>query len=459
MLTFSAFNKWDYFKEDCMRTFNGFILVFIVLVVAFAISIGSAAEYEHPQQITVNGKIYNWPTSPLVVVCIDGGDPEYINAALEKGLLPNIKKFMDAGFSAVAYGAMPSFTNPNNISIITGMPPSVHGISGNYFLNPETGKEVMMNEPEFVRADSILATFSEHGAKVVAITAKDKLSKMLRYKVKNGITFSSEKADKCTKQENGIENCLTYVGKPLPDVYSGDLSTFVLEAGIKILEREKPDITYLSLTDYIQHKYAPGTKEANDFYSALDDAFGRLSSLGATVALTGDHGMNDKSNADGSPKVIYLQDVLDKEIGEGKTKVILPITDPYVVHHGALGSFATVFVNGEVSTATAVNAIRKLRGVELVMDRESAAKTFELPADRIGDLIVIGDKGTVLGTKKNNHDLSKLGGTRLRSHGGLADSKVYFILPRPLKEKYKNIAESYQIRNYDIFDFALNGMQ
>ena len=417
---------------------------------------GTIAESRYPQKIIVNGKSYSWPALPVVIVCIDGGDPEYVTAALEKGLIPTIKKFMNKGFSAVAYGAMPSFTNPNNISIITGVPPSVHGISGNYFLNPETGEEVMMNEPKFMRADSILAKFSEHGAKVVAITAKDKLSRLLGHRIINGITFSSEKADKCTKKENGLDNCLEYVGLPLPDVYSGDLSIFVLEAGIKILEREKPDIMYLSLTDYIQHKYAPGTKEANDFYHALDDAFGRLAALGAVVALTGDHGMNDKSNAHGSPNVIYLQEVLDKKIGEGKTKVILPITDPYVAHHGALGSFATVFFRGQISTADAIIAISKLPGLEVVMDRASAVEKFALPADRIGDLIVIGDERTVLGTQKKNHDLSKLSGMRLRSHGGVADSEVSFILSHPLNEKHKNIAISRHLRNYDIFDFAFN---
>ena len=442
-----------------MRKFTVITLAFVAYVSILWVPGGMAAENQHPHQVVVNGKSYSWPASPVVVVCIDGGDPAYVTAALEKNLLPNMKRFMGEGFSTVAYGAMPSFTNPNNISIITGVPPLVHGISGNFFLNPETGKEVMMNEPEFLRAESILAKFSEHGAKVIAITAKDKLSKMLGYKVRNGIVFSSEKADKCTKKENGIDNCLEYVGRPLPDVYSGDLSLFVLEAGIKILQNEKPDIMYLSLTDYIQHKYAPGTKEADDFYHALDSAFGRLAASGAVIALTGDHGMNDKSNADGSPKVIYLQDVLDKKFGPGNTKVILPITDPYVLHHGALGSFATVFFRGEVTTADAIDAIDKLPGVELVMDRVSAVKRFDLPPDRIGDLVVLGDKGTVLGTKKENHDLSKLGGMRLRSHGGLADSTVSFILSRPLNKAYKNIAGSRQLRNYDIFDFALNGIR
>jgi phosphonoacetate hydrolase len=420
---------------------------------------GVAAESNHPQWITVNGKSYIWPLVPVVIVCIDGNDPAYITAAREKGLLPNIDKFRSGGFYSIADGAMPSFTNPNNISIISGVPPSAHGISGNYFLNLETGREVMMNEPEFLRADSILAVFSEHGAKVVAITAKDKLSKMLGYKIKNGIAFSAEKADKCSKKENGIENCLDYVGKPLPDVYSGDLSLFVLEAGIKILEKEKPDIMYLSLTDYIQHKYAPGTKEADDFYHALDNALGRLACSGALIGITGDHGMNDKSNADGSPNVIYLQDLLDREFGQGTTKVILPITDPYVAHHGSLGSFAMVFFRVKMSTEDAIKAISHLSGIELVMDRESAVKRFELPGDRIGDLVVISNKGTVLGTKRIDHDLSQLGGMRLRSHGGLADSEVSFIISRPLNKRYEGIAESRRVRNYDIFEFVLNGVR
>ena len=431
----------------------------LVMLFVLSSTMELCAEGGHAEKITVNGKTYAWPTSPVVVVCIDGGQPEYVNAAMEKGLLPNMKKFMAEGFSAVAYGAMPSFTNPNNVSIITGVPPSVHGISGNYFLNPQTGKEIMMNEPEFLRVDSILAEFSKHGAKVVAITAKDKLTELLRHKIKDGITFSSEKADKCAMKENGIENCLEYVGKPLPDVYSGDLSLFVLEAGIKILEREKPDIMYLSLTDYIQHKYAPGTREANEFYQALDNAFGRLAATGALVALTGDHGMNDKSNPDGSPKVVYLQDVLDKQVGDGKTKVILPITDPYVAHHGALGSFATVFFREQTPSVEVIDAVSKLPGVEVALDRESAVKRFDLPSDRIGDIVVVGDKGTVLGTKKESHDLSKLGGMRLRSHGGLADRQVYLILSRKLNSDYEGIAKSRQLSNYEVFDFALNGVE
>ncbi len=416
------------------------------------------AAQNHPQQISVNGKNYNWPKSPVVVILIDGGDPSYVNTGLSQGLLPNFKKLMTDGFVSVALGAMPSFTNPNNISVITGVPPSLHGISGNFFLNPATGQEAMMDQPEFLRADSILAKFSEQGAKVVALTAKDKLAKMLAYKLR-GISFSAEKADKCTKAVNGIDNCPAYVGKPVPSEYSADLSLFVLEAGIRLLEREKPDLMYLSLSDYIQHKHAPGSKEATEYYNGIDKALGRLLALGATVALTADHGMNDKSKADGTPNIVFLEDLLDKQFGSGKTQVILPITDPYVKHHGALGSYATIYFKQPISATGAMNLLDKQPGVELVLNRAASAKLFDLPADRIGDLVVVADRGTVLGKSKATLDVSGLGGMRLRSHGGLADRNVYLMFSRPLNDKYAEIALSRQLRNFDVFEFVLNGLR
>jgi phosphonoacetate hydrolase len=415
--------------------------------------------FQHPTQITVNGKSYRWPASPVVVILIDGGDPAYVHDGLARNVLPNFQRLMTLGFAAIAQGAMPSFTNPNNISVITGVPPSAHGISGNFFLNPATGQEALMDQPEFLRADSILAKFSQNGAKVVAITAKNKLAKMLAAGLRNGITFSAEKANECQATVNGLGDCLKYVGKPLPNEYSADLSFFVLEAGVRILEREHPDLMYLSLSDYIQHKYAPGSPEATEFYVAIDNAIGRLLAAGATVALTADHGMNDKSKADGSPNVVFLQDLLDHQFGEGKTRVILPITDPYVKHHGALGSYATVFLQLQVSATAVMTLLDEQPGVELVLGRDAAARSFDLPADRVGDVVVISDRGTTLGKSKATLDLSELGGMRLRSHGGLSDRNVYLMFSHPLSDEYARIALDRQLRNFDVFDFALNGLR
>jgi len=414
------------------------------------------------QPVIANQISYAWPQRPVVVVVIDGGDPAYIEQGLKDGIIPNIARFMREGFSAVADGTVPSFTCPNNISLITGTPPAVHGISGNYYLDAATGQAVVMTGPELLRCHTIIGEFAEAGAKVVAITAKDKLRKQLGKGLTfahGDISFSSEKADQCTLAENGIENVLELVGMPLPDMYSMDLSLFVLEAGIKLLERDRPDLLFLSLTDYIQHKHAPGDPVANEFYRRIDAAFGRLAAFGAVVALTADHGMNDKSTAEGRPKVIFLQDILDREFGQGDTRVICPITDAFVKHHGALGGFVRVWCLGGKATPQAViDLVKDLPGVAEALDKAEVCRRFELPPDREGDVAVIGDIGTVIGAAEAEHDLSNLADARLRSHGAVTEARVPFILSHPLNAEYRQRAATTPLKSYQLFDYAINGV-
>jgi phosphonoacetate hydrolase len=404
-----------------------------------------------PTDVTINGRTYRRMNDPLVVVCVDGCQYEYITDAVAAGAAPFLGRLLaGAGTCFIADCVMPSFTNPNNLSIVTGVPPSVHGICGNYFFDPETGEEVMMNDPRHLRVGTILAAFSAAGAKVAVITAKDKLRKLLGHRMK-GICFSSEKADQVTLAENGIENVLARVGMPLPSVYSAALSEFVFVAGVKLMENERPDLMYLSTTDYIQHKAAPGTPVANDFYAMIDRNLARLDELGATIVLTADHGMNAKHGDDGQPNVIYLQDTIDAWLGESVARVILPITDPYVVHHGALGSFALVYLSDPVAQRRVAERIAALPGIESVLTRAEAAVRFELPSDRIGDLVVVSRLDTVIGTSRNRHDLSGLD-VPLRSHGGTSEQKVPLLVNRRVRQQ----PESRRWRNFDAFDLGLN---
>ncbi len=410
--------------------------------------------------IHLNGVNYRRPDQPVVVVCIDGGDPAYIEHGQRAGIIPNIARFMAEGFSTVADGTVPSFTCPNNMSLITDAPPSVHGVSGNFYLDVDTGQAVVMTGPELLRSRTILAEFADAGARVVSITAKDKLRRQLGkdLDLRHGnISFSSEFADRCTRAYNGIEDVLGLVGMPQPDMYSMDLSLFVLEAGVRLLERDRPELMFLSLTDYIQHKHAPGDPVADEFYRRIDAAFGRLASLGATVALTADHGMNDKSRPDGSPNVIFLQDILDHAFGAGDTRVICPITDAFVRHHGALGGFVRVWCRGGKATPQAIVALLAgMPGLAEVLDKAAACRRFELPADREGDVVVIGEHNVVIGAGAADHDLSTLSDARLRSHGAVTEARVPFILNRPLNDAYRRRAEA-GLKSHQIFDFAING--
>ncbi|MCG8547255.1 MAG: phosphonoacetate hydrolase [Alphaproteobacteria bacterium] len=413
------------------------------------------------ESIELNGVGYAWPKRPLAVVCIDGGDPEYFEHGLKAGIIPNIERFMKDGFYAVARGSMPSFTCPNNMSIVTGTEPEVHGISGNFYLDRETNEPVVMTGPELLRTRSVMAEFSRHGAKVASVTAKDKLREQLQKDMDlsgGSVSFSTQYADRCTTAANGIENVLDYVGQPHPDMYSAELSLFVLDAGIKLLEDRRPDILYLSLTDFIQHAHAPDAPEAEQFYRDLDARFGRLQELGAVVALTADHGMSDKADDDGNPNVIWLQDILDDALGEGTCTVICPITDAFVGHHGALGGFVRVYC-GEGATADAViEAIRDVPGLAKVWSASAVAEELEQPIDREGDVAVMGDEKTVVGARAVDHDLSALKGKRLRTHGSLWEADVPFVISEPLNGAYEERGAKGGLRSHDLFDFALNGV-
>jgi phosphonoacetate hydrolase len=214
---------------------------------------------------------------------------------------------------------------------------------------------------------------------------------------------------------------------------------------------------YLSLTDWVQHKYAPEEAEARRFYRALDDCFGRLAALGATVALTADHGMNDKSDAAGKPKVIWLQDILDAKFGKGDTKVICPITDAFVAHHGALGGFVRVWCRGRATPGQIIEAIRGIEGLESVLDKATACRVHDLPPDREADVVVISTADVCVGAAQADHDLSGLEGHRLRTHGGVAEAKVPFIINRPLNDAYRLRAGVSTLKSYQIFDYAING--
>ena len=407
-------------------------------------------------EIAVNGRRYRLPKEPVVIVCVDGSEPGYIERAVEAGQAPWFAKVLKNGTNLVGDCVVPSFTNPNNLSIVTGRPPEVHGICGNYFLDPDTGKEVMMNDPKFLRVETLFPAFQRAGCRIAVVTAKDKLRGLLGKGLELGAgkacSFSSEKSDKATLAENGIDKVNELVGMAVPDVYSAGLSEFVFAAGVKIMERDRPEIMYLSTTDYIQHKHAPGTPVANAFYAMMDGYLAKLDAMGCTIVITADHGMNAKFGSDGQPDVIYLEDVFDGWLGKDKARVILPITDPYVVHHGALGSFAVVYLPQGTTATEAAAKLKAMPGIETALTKEEAAARFELPADRLGDLIVVSTKHKVLGTSAARHDLSGLT-EPLRSHGGISEQRVPVICNRKLAD---GSASSKRWRNFDAFDLALN---
>ena len=402
--------------------------------------------------IEANGRKYTPASNCAVVICLDGCEPEYLDVAISEGLMPNLKRIRSEGTEALAHSVIPSFTNPNNMSIATGRPPSVHGICGNFLFDPDTGEEVMMNDVRFLRAPTLFSKYYEGGSRVAVVTAKDKLRALLgaglKFDEDRAICFSSEKADVATKVDNGIHNASEWLGRPVPEVYSADLSEFVFAAGVKILKEWSPDVMYLSTTDYIQHKFAPHQQGAKNFYAMADKYIGELDALDAALVVTADHGMKPKHDANGEPSVVYVQDLLDHWLGQGSARVILPITDPYVVHHGALGSFATAYLPEDVDRNEIISKLSNTDGILLVIDKAAAVQRFDLPPDRIGDIVMISTENMTLGTSVDRHDLEALK-EPLRSHGGLTEQEVPFIVNRKI-----NLPRAPELRNFDAFFYA-----
>lgn len=402
---------------------------------------------------SINGKTYHPAAKPIVVICIDGSADEYLDITMAHDRMPNLKSMTVNGYRGMVRGALPSFTNVNNSSIVTGASPAVHGISGNFFYNAAIDQEVMMNSSEYLRAETLLAAAGDAGRKVAVVTAKEKLRDILSYKL-NGIAFSAEKANLAKKETHGIENAEEVIGFPTPAIYSADASLFVLRAGVALIEKGIADFLYLSLTDYMQHTYAPEAQESLAFYEAMDAEIGKMIALGAVVGATADHGMNAKVKADGTPNVLFVEDMLTERFGEG-FRVICPITDPYVKHHGALGSYVVVHVPDPSKVTEIKDWLMLQPGITEAYDRATAVRVLEQPEDRIGDIVVLSGRDVVVGRRPQYHDLSALDGT-LRSHGGRYEEMVPMIISHPLNTEYRMKAAG-DPRNFDIFDFTVNG--
>jgi phosphonoacetate hydrolase len=399
-----------------------------------------------------NGRRYRAPDRPVLAICADGWDPEYVDDALARGLMPRLSEALTAGGTyALARAQVPTFTNPNNVAIVTGVSAARNGIAGNHYLDG-AGTEVQVTDPSFLRATTIHAAAAAAGVAALCVTAKDKLRRLLGA---GGVpAFSAELAHEQSLPDG--TPLVDVVGRPNPGIYDWELSPYTIDLALALAERIGARLVYASLTDFVQHAAAPGEPLSDDFYRAADAALGRALDAEFTVGLVADHGMRAKASGDGSPNVRFLDEALTAA-GVHGARTLCPITDPYVVHHAALGSLAWVHLadgagDGQIDVAR--GALAALPGVEGVLDRTAAAATFDLPADRIGDLIVLADGETVLGRSRASHDLSALRGT-LRSHGGLHERTVPMIICAPVAH---DALAGRELHNRDLHDLLLNAV-
>jgi phosphonoacetate hydrolase len=313
-----------------------------------------------------------------------------------------------------------------------------------------------MNEARFLRVPTIFEALERAGVRTLCVTAKDKLRALLGAvqdpSARAPISLSAERAHE--QRIPGDDRPIpAIVGRESPSIYDWDISHYAMEMGLALHARAGASLLYVSLTDYVQHKEAPGGPMADRFYTRFDELLGAYLDEGFVCGLTADHGMNDKTREDGSPDVRFLDDLL-RAAGVEDFRVLLPITDPYVVHHGALGSCATIYHAPDVADGVRAT-LAAVPGIEAVLTRAEAADRLSLPADRIGDTVVLGDRSTVLGKSAGLHDLSAVQ-RGLRSHGGLHERAVPIVVCQALRPGFPRAGSP--LTNADIFDLVLNGV-
>ena len=344
-----------------------------------------------------------------ILICIDGCGPEYLRDARF------IRHLGNEGFSSTGNSMIPSVTNVNNVSILTGEYPEVHGITSNYYYDRATGREVYMESPDFIRARTLLEVGADVGLKTALLTSKDKLRSLLNRGAH--ISFSAEAPPGWVARR---------IGDP-PHIYSVDVDIWLLKAAKEVMLRESPDLMYVATTDYAMHKYAPQHSEAKRHTRGIDEAIQELVEEVERhkdeflICITADHGMSDKRRA------VNLELVLREHGICSKLNPI--IADRYTLHHMNLGGAVYIYLEDLMDLPRAIEVLRDTEGVEMVLTKEQASRRFHLDEERIGDIMVLGRKDYVFGLiNEEVQDIS------LRSHGSLHEMKVPLIVNLPRSE-------------------------
>lgn len=345
----------------------------------------------------------------VLMFLIDGFDPAYVQPAR----MPRLAALMQAGASTLdGRGVLPSLTNVNHISLLTGTYPARHGLSTNFYYDRTTRTEVFMEQVSFVREPLLFERLKVVGWSTALVTAKEKLTKLLR----RGL-------DHCVDMKTHPEAYRRAVGAP-PDIFSLEINHWVLRMAREVALRERPDLLYVATTDYPQHKLAPDEPAMQAYLAESDEALGRLVDaydLGDTVViLTADHGMNAKARSLSPVRVLAEAGI--------RTHGVPLIRDGLFAHHRDLGGALYLYFDDPGAAREARAVLAETPGIDEVVLREEAGRD-RLPPDRVGDLICWGARDVALGIWGDGP--AGRDETGLRSHGSKHEQRIPMLLAGP----------------------------
>jgi len=341
----------------------------------------------------------------VIVFLVDGLGADYI-AASE---MPVLSEWGRKGLRKIVQGVMPSVTNANNTSVCCGAWPAEHGITANFFFDEATGQERYMESSDLVLRPTLFERAASVGIRSALLSAKKKT-----------VTLLPRGADVVLSAETPTDEWVGLLG-PAPDIYSADINRWLLKAAVWLL-KNRPDVgvMYIHTTDYPMHMWAPADVRSRDHLAKLDALFGEIAQAArdAAILLTADHGMNHKTRCWDLERACAARNVPIRT-------AISAEQDKYLKHHRGFGGTAWVHLKSPKDTARAADTIAKLPGVESVLSRDEAARTFRLMPSRIGDLVVLGERDTVFGGLDTEVETLA---TDYRSHGSRSEAEVPLVV-------------------------------
>lgn len=338
----------------------------------------------------------------VIVIMIDGfGDDYYHNSDM-----PFLNTMAKNGIYKVVPSLMPSVTNLNNAAIITGQYPEKNGISGNSFINPANGKEEYTEDPSLLWVPTLFERAQKKGVRSILFSVKTKTVQLL-----------SKGTDEAVARDIPGDKWVKLLGTP-PDVYSREVNYWMMDAALYSLKHDKKlGLVFIHTTDYPMHTWAPERIESKEHLHRIDQYLQKLhlAAPDAAILITADHNVHHKTFAWDIEKALTARGVAIK-------MSINPEKDKYIKHHLGLGGTEYVYLNSPDDADKVGKAILSLKGVEEVITREEAVKRYHLPGDRIGDLLVLGDKNTVFG--KLDDGESRTLPDNYRTHGSKYEAEV-----------------------------------
>ncbi len=337
-------------------------------------------------------------TQPLLIIILDGCEAGY----LERASTPHLDRLASGGQRFVASAVVPTVTNVNVTSLLTGAPPSQHGITGNTYLRIDDGALVPMNDRRQLLCSTLFARARAAGGTTAFLSAKRKL-----------LSLFGPDLDFVGSVETPPDWAVEAIGEP-PDIYHPDANLWLLRAAALLLERRSIDLLAVCTTDLVPHLHRPEHPEACDHFERLDALIGRLSELAldAAMVITADHGMRDK------PRIADIGPSLETY----GARVVPVIKDPYTLHHGNLGGAAYVYLEQPERAPEVATELSAVEGIEQVLTADEAHRELALDPDRVGHLVVLGDADTVL-----TYGSPELSVDSLRSHGSVHERAVPVI--------------------------------